>query len=96
MLMFLGNPLAQLIRGRPVEQYGGTAKAITRAHDWVTECNEHPKCSPGDTLLPGRVVDVGDDINSPYAKLRETYGQERGKYISLRCFSQEDSIGDTH
>ncbi|EWZ33789.1 heterokaryon incompatibility protein-domain-containing protein [Fusarium oxysporum Fo47] len=91
-----GNPLAQLIRGRPVEQYGGTAKAITRAHDWVTECNEHPKCSPGDTLLPGRVVDVGDDINSPYAKLRETYGQERGKYISLSyCWGKEPQFTTT-
>lgn len=85
--MFIGDPLAQIIRGRPVEQYGGTSKAIKRVHEWVTKCNEHPKCDPGDTLLPGRVVDVGDDINSPFARLRETDGQERGKYISLRYFS---------
>lgn len=90
--MFLGNPLAQIIRGRPVERYGGTSKAITRVHEWVTECNKHPKCSPGDTLLPGRVVDVGDDVNSPFAKLRETDGQERGKYISLRYFYFSQAI----
>ncbi|KAI1033785.1 hypothetical protein LB503_011032 [Fusarium chuoi] len=91
-----GNPLAQIIRGRPVEQYGGTSKAITRAHEWVTECNEHPKCSPGDTLLPGRVVDVGDDPNSPFAKLRETDGQERGKYISLSyCWGKEPQFTTT-
>ncbi|CZR45181.1 uncharacterized protein FPRO_15644 [Fusarium proliferatum ET1] len=84
------SPLAQIIRGRPVEQYGGTSKAIKRVHEWVTECNKHPKCSPGDTLLPGRVVDVGDDVNSPFAKLRETDGQERGKYISLSyCWGKE-------
>ncbi|KAL7756814.1 hypothetical protein ACKLNR_013807 [Fusarium oxysporum f. sp. zingiberi] len=78
-----GDPLAQIIRGRPVEQHGGTEKAISRAHDWVNECNEHSNCSPGETLLPCRVVDVGNDVNSPYAKLRETDGEERGKYISL-------------
>ncbi|KAF4944966.1 hypothetical protein FGADI_12310 [Fusarium gaditjirri] len=77
------DPLAQIIGGRPVEQYGGTKKALLRARGWVNECNEHPKCSPGDTLLPSRVVDVGDDINSPYARIRETAGHERGKYISL-------------
>nr|RBR01125.1 hypothetical protein FVER53263_10621 [Fusarium verticillioides] len=91
-----GNPLAPIIRGRPVEQYGGTSKAITRVHDWVTGCNQHPKCSPGDTLLPGRVVDVGDDINSPYAKLRETDGQERGQYISLSyCWGKEPQFTTT-
>ncbi|KAF4499672.1 hypothetical protein FAGAP_4123 [Fusarium agapanthi] len=91
-----GNPLAQIIRGRPVEQYGGTSKAISRAHNWVTECNKHPKCSPGDKLLPYRVVDVGDDINSPYPKLRETDGQEFGKYISLSyCWGKEPQFTTT-
>ncbi|QGI71142.1 hypothetical protein CEK26_003479 [Fusarium fujikuroi] len=91
-----GDPLAQIIRGRPVEQYGGTSKAIKRVHEWVTKCNEHPKCDPGDTLLPGRVVDVGDDINSPFARLRETDGQERGKYISLSyCWGKEPQFTTT-
>jgi len=93
--MLLGDPLAQIIRGRPVEQHGGTEKAISRAHDWVNECNEHSNCSPGETLLPCRVVDVGNDVNSPYAKLWETDGEERGKYISLRYLSRLHSKG-TH
>ncbi|KAF5575829.1 hypothetical protein FPCIR_12968 [Fusarium pseudocircinatum] len=84
------DPLAPIIRGRPVEQYGGTSKAISRVCDWVTDCNKHPKCSPGDKLLPYRVVDVGDEIDSPYAKLRETDGHEYGKYISLSyCWGTE-------
>ncbi|KAI1022132.1 hypothetical protein LB504_007313 [Fusarium proliferatum] len=90
------DPFAQVIRGRPVEQYGGTSKAISRAHNWVKECDEHPKCSPGETLLPCRVVDVGDDINSSYAKLRETDGQERGRYISLSyCWGKEPQFTTT-
>ncbi|KAF4442098.1 hypothetical protein FACUT_2322 [Fusarium acutatum] len=91
-----GDPLAPIIRGRPVEQYGGTAKAISRVCDWVTECNKHIKCSPGGKLLPYRVVDVGDDINSPYARLIETDGQQYGKYISLSyCWGKEPQFTTT-
>ncbi|KAF5659690.1 hypothetical protein FDENT_13876 [Fusarium denticulatum] len=91
-----GDPLAPIIGGRPVEQYGGTSKAISRVCDWVTDCSEHPKCSPGDKLLPYRVVDVGNDINSPYAKLRETDGQEYGKYMSLSyCWGKEPQFTTT-
>ncbi|KAJ3527151.1 hypothetical protein NM208_g10845 [Fusarium decemcellulare] len=79
----LCDPLESVIRGRPVEQQGGTSIAISRARKWLNECNEHPGCNSGETPLPSRVIDVGDNINSPYVKLRETEGRERGKYISL-------------
>ncbi|RSL89534.1 hypothetical protein CEP52_014868 [Fusarium oligoseptatum] len=78
-----GDPLESIIRGRPVEQHGGTLTAISRARKWLNECNEHPSCSPGETPLPSRVIDVGVDTNSPHVKLRETEVHERGKYISL-------------
>jgi hypothetical protein len=33
--------------------------------------------------LPSRVIDVGDYIHSPFVKLCETEGHEKGKYMSL-------------
>lgn len=83
-----GDPLQSIIRGRPVEHHGGTLKAISRASDWLKECNEHPNCSPGETQLPSRVIDVGVDANSPHVRLRETETHECGKYICLRYFSR--------
>lgn len=81
-----GDLLESIIRGRPVEQHGGTLTAISRARKWLKECNEHPGCSPGETRLPSRVIDVGVDTNSPHVRLRETETHECGKYICLRYF----------
>ncbi|RSL45790.1 hypothetical protein CEP54_014128 [Fusarium duplospermum] len=67
-----GDPLESIIRGRLVEQHGGTLTAISRARKWLNECNEHPSCNPGETPLPSRVIDVGVDTDSPHVKLRET------------------------
>ncbi|KAF4962494.1 hypothetical protein FSARC_9417 [Fusarium sarcochroum] len=78
-----GDSLESVIRGRPVGKQGGTLTAISRARTWLKECDEHPNCSPGQTLLPSRVIDVGDSTNSPHVKLHETDGPEYGKYISL-------------
>ncbi|KAI8648417.1 HET domain-containing protein [Fusarium sp. Ph1] len=91
-----GDPLESIIRGRPVEQHGGTLTAISRARKWLKECNEHPSCSPGETQLPSRVIDVGVDTNSPHVKLRETEEHERGKYISLSyCWGNEQACTTT-
>ncbi|KAJ4247465.1 hypothetical protein NW762_013140 [Fusarium torreyae] len=89
-----GDSLESIIRGRPVEKQGGTSTAISRARTWLKECDEHPNCCPDQTLLPSRVIDVGDNFNSPHVKLHETDGPEYGKYISLSyCWGQAtDSI----
>ncbi|KAF5962811.1 hypothetical protein FBULB1_13818 [Fusarium bulbicola] len=76
-------------------QVGGDGFWVMSTTDDTNKRN-HPKCSPGDKLLPYRVVDMGDDINSPYAKLRETDGQEFGKYISLSyCWGKEPQFTTT-
>jgi hypothetical protein len=84
VLTSLGDPLESIILGRPVEQHGGTSTAMSRVRRWVNECDEHPNCSPGETLLPSRVIDVGVGTSNTHVKLYETGPQEHGKYISLR------------
>ncbi|CAJ0554891.1 Ff.00g134040.m01.CDS01 [Fusarium sp. VM40] len=78
------DPLKHIFRGRPVEQDGGSSVGISRVRNWVNDCNKRHNCRPQGTILPSRVIDVGDDMTSPYVKLRETGGNESGSYISLR------------
>ncbi|KPA37801.1 tol protein, partial [Fusarium langsethiae] len=78
-----GDPLESVICGRPVEEQGGSLTAISRARSWVKACNEHPSCRPNQTVLPTRVIDMGNDIHNPYVKLRETGGNEHARYIAL-------------
>ncbi|CAJ0552222.1 Ff.00g062010.m01.CDS01 [Fusarium sp. VM40] len=75
-----GDPLESTIRGRPVEQHGGTLTAMSRVQQWVIECDEHPSCSPGETQLPSRVIDVGVSNNSPHGLFGERPARE---YVEL-------------
>ncbi|KAF4442808.1 hypothetical protein F53441_11636 [Fusarium austroafricanum] len=91
-----GNPLARVLRGRPVEDNSGTLKAISTVQNWVTGCTDHHNCIAEETFLPSRVVDVGDNVDSPYVKIRETDGNECGKYISLSyCWGVEPQFMTT-
>ncbi|VTO85143.1 unnamed protein product [Fusarium graminearum] len=77
------DPLSSVIAGRPVEHDGESPNAISRAIGWIDECNRHSACCHHDTLLPSRVIDVGDNRSSPYVRLWETGGIETGDYIAL-------------
>ncbi|CAG1992345.1 unnamed protein product [Fusarium graminearum] len=77
------DPLSSVIAGRPVEHDGESPNAISRAIGWIDECNRHSACCHHDTLLPSRVIDVGDNRSSPYVRLWETDGIETGDYIAL-------------
>ncbi|EKJ77736.1 hypothetical protein FPSE_02234 [Fusarium pseudograminearum CS3096] len=77
------DPLSSVITGRPVEHDGESPTAISRAIGWTDECNRHVACCPHNTLLPSRVIDVGDNRSSPYVRLWETGGIETGAYIAL-------------
>ncbi|UZP38276.1 hypothetical protein NXS19_006092 [Fusarium pseudograminearum] len=78
-----GDPLSSVITGRPVEHDGESPTAISGAIGWIDECNRHVACCPRDTLLPSRVIDVGDNRSSPYVRLWETSRCETGDYIAL-------------
>ncbi|CAF3471479.1 unnamed protein product [Fusarium graminearum] len=79
----INDPLSSVIAGRPVEHDGESPNAISRAIGWIDECNRHSACCHHDTLLPSRVIDVGDNRSSPYVRLWETGGIETGDYIAL-------------
>jgi len=78
-----GDPLETVFSGRPIEEDAGSEMAISRARNWLKECNEHLGCSPSEMPLPSHVIDVGDYTHRPFVKLRETEGHEQGKYICL-------------
>ncbi|KAF4945964.1 hypothetical protein FGADI_11537 [Fusarium gaditjirri] len=40
-------------------------------------------CVKDETFLPTRVIDVGDEFNSPYVKLYETQKYDAGRYVAL-------------
>ncbi|KAH7208578.1 heterokaryon incompatibility protein-domain-containing protein [Fusarium oxysporum] len=78
-----GDPLEGIIRGRPIEKQRGTPIALGRVCNWLKDCDKHSHCSPTETFLPTRVIDVGDEFNSPYVKLRETQKYDAGRYVAL-------------
>ncbi|KAL9115744.1 MAG: hypothetical protein Q9227_000112 [Pyrenula ochraceoflavens] len=91
-----GDFLDSLIVGRPVEVDGGTPTAIGRAQKWLQECDEHSDCNPGETLLPSRIIDVGD-VNSPEVRLWEPVPEGTiGKYLSLSyCWGKSKEFTTT-
>ncbi|VTT81616.1 unnamed protein product [Fusarium fujikuroi] len=78
-----GDPLEGAIRGRPVERQRGTPIALGRVCNWLKDCDKHPHCSPTQTFLPTRVIDVGKELNSPYVRLLETQEHDAGRYVAL-------------
>ena len=83
LLTIIGDPLDYLIAGRPVEVRGGTPTAIARVRKWLQECDQHPTCNPSKTILPSRVIDVGD-VNNPKVRLWDPVPEGTvGKYVSL-------------
>lgn len=52
--------------------------------EWVRTCDNYHDCQPKlETLLPTRVLDVGDHENSDLLRLHCSEEGERGKYIAL-------------
>ncbi|KAF2449937.1 HET-domain-containing protein [Karstenula rhodostoma CBS 690.94] len=78
-----GDPLEEVIEGRPVEGDARSQVAFRRCRKWLQDCNNHPTCIPAETLLPSRVIDVGES-NSPKVHLWEPVPEGTvGQYVSL-------------
>jgi hypothetical protein len=76
-----GDPLESLFIGRPIEENSNSPLTLTRAANWVKNCDEHPECYVGIHPLPARVVDIGSAAED-VVRLCETDGQT-GRYITL-------------
>lgn len=88
--MLVGDPLQAVIRGRPVEQQRGTPTAIRRVRNWLNECDKHSDCLPTEPVLPTRVIDVGNEVGSPYVSLYETEDRTVKQYVALRYLVPND------
>jgi hypothetical protein len=77
-----GDPLEPYLAGRPIEEYSGSQVALTRAANWLSECNTHHSCGPTATPFPTRVIDVGEATDQNYVRLCESSG-ESGRYACL-------------
>jgi hypothetical protein len=83
MLITPGDPLQDVVQGRPVEGDARSHTAFGRCRKWLQDCQNHPTCNPPQTLLPSRVIDVGE-VNSPKVHLWEPVPEGTvGQYVSL-------------
>lgn len=95
LLTFLGDPLENAIQGRPVECDASSEVAFTRCRRWLQDCSNHPTCNPAETLLPSRVIAVGE-LGSPEVYLWEPPEGTVGEYISLSyCWGSPTSFTTT-
>lgn len=96
MLTTLGDPLEEVIEGRPVEGDARSQVAFGRCRKWLQDCSNHPTCNPAETLLPSRVIDVGE-FDSPKVHLWEPVPEGTvGQYISLSyCWGSPMSFTTT-
>ncbi|KAF4622831.1 hypothetical protein G7Y89_g14193 [Cudoniella acicularis] len=70
--------------GFPILPEAGSPIHFKLLREWLRVCDNQHSCLPGsDSLLPTRVLDVGDHMNSDSLRLYCTNGDEQGKYIAL-------------
>ncbi|OAG06439.1 HET-domain-containing protein [Paraphaeosphaeria sporulosa] len=90
-----GNPLQEVIQGRPVENDARSQVVFGRCRRWLQDCSNHPTCNPAETLLPSRVIDVGE-FGSPRVHLWEPPEDTVGQYVSLSyCWGSPMSFTTT-
>lgn len=95
LLTALGDPLDKVIEGRPVEEDASSQVAFAKCRRWLKDCSNHPTCNPTVTLLPSRVIAVGD-MGSPEVHLWEPPEGTLGEYISLSyCWGSPTSFTTT-
>lgn len=79
------SPLSHVFPGRVIEKQSTSERTISRALNWIHECNiKHAgtRCVVASTQLPLRVLDVGLSHKSSDVQLCET-DLKREKYIAL-------------
>src|SRR5215471_13474429 len=70
---------------RPVAINPATDEIFATARAWIVDClGNHKACHyERKTLLPSRVIDVGDDMTAQTVKLHITGEEEKGEYVAL-------------
>src|SRR5271170_7412246 len=69
--------------GRVVDDKLGNTTTLNRAAAWVQACEQHRDCNTPSSLLPTRVVDVGEDQMNPVVRLVEPSTGTSERYIAL-------------
>ncbi|KAI1308368.1 HET-domain-containing protein [Xylaria venustula] len=87
------HEMAKELTVRPPDLYSGSESSLDVVSSFVKQCyNSHDGCSRGETLLPSRIIDVGEGGNS--IKLLEPVQGQRGLYASL-SYCWGDSVSFT-
>lgn len=74
--------MAKELTVRPPDLYSGSESSLDVASSFVKQCHDgHDGCSRDETLLPSRIIDVGEGGNS--IKLIEPVQGQQGIYASL-------------
>ncbi|KAI1146671.1 HET-domain-containing protein [Nemania diffusa] len=76
------HEMAKELTVRPPDLYSGSESSLDVASSFVKQCHDgHDGCSRDETLLPSRIIDVGEGGNS--IKLIEPVQGQQGIYASL-------------
>ncbi|KAL0932136.1 heterokaryon incompatibility protein [Colletotrichum truncatum] len=91
-----GDPLEEVIQGRPVEGDANQTVAFERSRKWLKDCESHSGCSPSQPLLPSRIIDVGE-LGSPKVHLWEPVPENTvGHYVTLSyCWGSSPQLTTT-
>lgn len=93
---FAGDPLEEVIKGRPVEDRADSSKAFGRSRKWLNECDEHPTCKPPQTILPSRIIDVGTSEDYKVRLWEPVPEGTIGNYVSLSyCWGNSQEFTTT-
>ncbi|RYP62384.1 hypothetical protein DL771_009756 [Monosporascus sp. 5C6A] len=74
-----------------------SGSSIDQANQWINHClSSHPLCGKdGPSLLPDRVLDLGEDEDEEEVKLSETAGLQ-GRYVALsHCWGTQQPLTTT-
>ncbi|KAL9127217.1 MAG: hypothetical protein Q9217_003855 [Psora testacea] len=89
------NPAAREILNRPRQRDPNSDHFYQTVHGWLHDClHEHAECvRERNSLLPSRVLDVGDVSRGNNLRLHLSAMNERGRYIALSyCWGKAQSV----